>query len=430
MVYKESEKKKFAVEVLKGIGAPTSQANVDMLIRWMEAEDSRSKQQAGSQVPVGIERFNPLNTTRNAPGSTSVNDVGVKAYSDFATGVRATVDTLRLNYYTGVVDQLKSGSGGWEQLRSTIGASPWGTFKQFAGTSKEQAGQLLEVTKKMIARAALVDPEIQKLLRDFKNSGKQGPDAEAELELAIENSKWARSVSDRVRATVGSTLKMDEPTYQEKRRKEVERIKSLATIYGAEFDEATLNNLADNTLLLGWSDEELRDALIGTVGFGPAYVKGLAGTTSQRLIQGIRDNGFDMSTSSPEFINYVKESIRLGGPESAAGSNYLNDVIGNFRNQAAQLYPQFRNRFEQGANLSDVLSPYRTIAASMLEVPFESIGLQDDLMKQVLQAGETLNSFDFGKMVKKSPAWQYTSNAWDTILGTLEGVLEDFGFKF
>ena len=430
MVYKESEKKKFAVEVLKGIGAPTSQANVDMLIRWMEAEDSRSKQQAGSQVPVGIERFNPLNTTRNVSGSTSVNDVGVKAYSDFTTGVRATVDTLKLNYYTNVVDQLKSGSGGWEQLRSTIGASPWGTFKQFAGTSEEQTGQLLEVTKKMISRAALVDPEIQKLLRDFKNSGKQGPDAEAELELAIENSKWARSVSDRVRATVGSTLKMDEPTYQEKRRKEVERIKSLATIYGAEFDEATLNNLADNTLLLGWSDEELRDSLIGAVGFGPAYVKGLAGVASQRLLQGIRDNGFDMSTSSPEFINYVKESIRLGGPESSAGSSYLNDVIGNFRNQASQLYPQFRNRFEQGANLSDVLSPYRTAAASMLEVPFESIGLQDDLMKQVLQSGDTLNLFDFGKMVRKSPAWQYTSNAWDTVLGTLEGVLEDFGFKF
>jgi hypothetical protein len=396
----------------------------------MEAEDSRSKQQAGSQVPVGIERFNPLNTTRNVSGSVTVNDDGVKAYSDFATGVRATVDTLKLNYYTGVVDQLKSGTGGWEKLRSTIGASQWGTFKQFAGTSKEQAGQLLEVTKKMISRAALVDPEIQKLLRDFKNSGKQGPDAEAELELAIENSKWARSVSDRVRATVGSTLKMDEPTYQEKRRKEVERIKSLATIYGAEFDEATLNNLADNTLLLGWSDEELRDSLIGAVGFGPAYVKGLAGVASQRLLQGIRDNGFDMSTSSPEFINYVKESIRLGGPESSAGSSYLNDVIGNFRNQASQLYPQFRNRFEQGANLSDVLSPYRTAAASMLEVPFESIGLQDDLMKQVLQSGDTLNLFDFGKMVRKSPAWQYTSNAWDTVLGTLEGVLEDFGFKF
>ena len=342
-------------------------------------------------------------------------------------------------------DPITNAKVAWEISSKGKSFKPWTTFtsgkyKNFLTTdsvggagqiaSDSQSGQMLEITKKMISRAALVDPEIQKLLRDFKNSGKQGPDAEAELELAIENSKWARGVSDRVRATVGTTLKMDEPTYQETRRREVERIKSLATIYGAEFDEATLNNLADNTLLLGWSDEELRDSLIGTVGFGPAYVKGLAGVSSQKLLQGIRDNGFDMSTSSPEFINYVKESIRLGGPDSAAGKSYLNDTIGNFRNQAAQLYPQFRNRFEQGANLSDVLSPYRTAAASMLEVPFESIGLQDDLMKQVLQSGDTLNLFDFGKMVRKSPAWQYTSNAWDTILGTLEGVLEDFGFKF
>ena len=342
-------------------------------------------------------------------------------------------------------DPITNAKVAWEISNKGRSFKDWTTFtsgkyKDFLTTDSvggagqialdSQSGQMLEVTKKMISRAALVDPEIQKILRDFKNSGAQGQEAEDALELAIENSKWARGVSDRVRATVGTTIMMDEPTYQETRKKEVERIKSLATIYGAEFDEATLNNLADNTLLLGWSDEELRDALIGTVGFGPAYVKGLAGTTSQRLIQGIRDNGFDMSTSSPEFINYVKESIRLGGPDSAAGKSYLNDTIGNFRNQAAQLYPQFRNRFEQGANLSDVLSPYRTAAASMLEVPFESIGLQDDLMKQVLQSGDTLNLFDFGKMVRKSPAWQYTSNAWDTILGTLEGVLEDFGFKF
>ena len=342
-------------------------------------------------------------------------------------------------------DPITNAKVAWEISSKGKSFKPWTTFtsgkyKNFLTTdsvggagqiaSDSQSGQMLEVTKKMISRAALVDPEIQKLLRDFKNSGKQGPDAEAELELAIENSKWARGVSDRVRATVGTTLKMDEPTYQETRRREVERIKSLATIYGAEFDEATLNNLADNTLLLGWSDEELRDSLIGTVGFGPAYVKGLAGVSSQKLLQGIRDNGFDMSTSSPEFINYVKESIRLGGPDSAAGKSYLNDTIGNFRNQAAQLYPQFRNRFEQGANLSDVLSPYRTAAASMLEVPFESISLQDNLMKQVLQSGETLNLFDFGKMVRKTDAWQYTSNAWDTILGALEGALEDFGFKF
>jgi len=430
MVYKESQKRRFAVEVLKGIGAPTSEANVSMLLKWMEAEDSRTKQQAGSDVPVAIERFNPLNTTKRLSGSAAVNEVGVQGYSDFATGVRATVDTLKLNYYTDVVNQLKTGSGEWEQLRSTIGASPWGTFKQYAGTTEQEAGRLFEVTKKMVSRAAMVDPEIQKILRDFKTSGRQGPDAEAELELAIENSRWAKGVSDRVRSGVSSTLAMDEPTYQEEVANEKERIRQLATYYGAEFDEATLDNLAQNTMLLGWSDEELTDALIGSVGFGKDYVKGQAGVASEQILKGIRNNGFDISTGSPEFVNYVKQIMDLGGPDSQPGKAAISDIIGNFRNQASQLYPQFKNRFQEGANLSDILSPYRTAAATLLEVPIDSISLQDNLMQQVLQSGETLNLFDFSKMVRKTDAWQYTSNAWDTILGSLEGVLEDFGFKF
>ena len=308
------------------------------------------------------------------------------------------------------------------------GGSEVGQQSSVGGTSTGVSPGLFEVTKKMIQRAALVDPEIQSILKQFK--GRQGPDVEAELELAIENSKWARGVSDRVRSTVSSTLSIDEVTYQEERENEKERIRQLATAYGAEFDETTLNNLADNTLLLGWSDEQLTDALIGSIGFSADYIKGQAGEASKLILKGIRDNGFDISTGSSEFTNYVRQIMDLGGPTSTAGRSALNDIIGNFRNEASQLYPQYKNRFQEGSNLADILSPYRTAAATLLEVPTSSISLQDDLMQQVLQAGEALNLFDFSKMVRKTPAWQYTSNAWDTILGSLEGALEDFGFKF
>jgi len=332
-------------------------------------------------------------------------------------------------------DPVTNAKVAWQISNKGKSFTPWTTFtsgkyKEFltGEAASSSADGLFEVTRKMVSRAAMVDPEIQKILRDF--SGRQGPDAEAELELAIENSRWARGVSDRVRAGVSSTLAMDEPTYQEEVANEKERIRQLATYYGAEFDEATLDNLAQNTMLLGWSDEELTDALIGSVGFGKDYVKGQAGVASEQILKGIRNNGFDISTGSPEFVNYVKQIMDLGGPDSQPGKAAISDIIGNFRNQASQLYPQFKNRFQEGANLSDILSPYRTAAATLLEVPIDSISLQDNLMQQVLQSGETLNLFDFSKMVRKTDAWQYTSNAWDTILGSLEGVLEDFGFKF
>jgi hypothetical protein len=41
-----------------------------------------------------------------------------------------------------------------------------------------------------------------------------------------------------------------------------------------------------------------------------------------------------------------------------------------------------------------------------------------------------MNALDFVKEVKKNPAWQYTYNATESVLGSLKNVLTDFGFSF
>lgn len=86
----------FFVGVLKAMGLPATQANVNWLLAWSQKEGTAA-------------RFNPLATTLQTRGSTPLpgNSAGVQEYPNAATGIAATARTLRA--YSGIVAQLKSG---------------------------------------------------------------------------------------------------------------------------------------------------------------------------------------------------------------------------------------------------------------------------------------------------------------------------------
>jgi murein DD-endopeptidase MepM/ murein hydrolase activator NlpD len=96
----------FATSLLTGLGAPLTEGNVKALTTWMRFEGGHWKNSA---------KYNPLNTTLNVPGSTSMNSVGVKAYANWNEGLQATISTLTggkadARGYTAIVNALRSGT--------------------------------------------------------------------------------------------------------------------------------------------------------------------------------------------------------------------------------------------------------------------------------------------------------------------------------
>jgi hypothetical protein len=87
----------FWTQVLIDMGAPVTQANIQGLNAWSEREG-------------GGGRWNPLNTTRPAPGSSSFNSVGVQNYPSMAVGAQATADSIRNGRYPSIVAAFQSGS--------------------------------------------------------------------------------------------------------------------------------------------------------------------------------------------------------------------------------------------------------------------------------------------------------------------------------
>jgi hypothetical protein len=92
----------FANALLAAIGAPSTAANITSIVNWEAREGGNWNNTA---------KYNPINTTLNEPGATSINSVGVKAYTSWAQGVQATAATLLGGQYNDIVTALRAGNG-------------------------------------------------------------------------------------------------------------------------------------------------------------------------------------------------------------------------------------------------------------------------------------------------------------------------------
>ena len=124
----------WAYAVLNGIGAPTSQTNINTLWNWSVKESGRNP------LSNGNIHNNPLNTTQRAPGSTSANSVGVQSYPDVTTGAAATVQTLLNGYYPDIVSALRNSTptSQWGSNGSIVSElGKWGSGSNWLGWNNQ-----------------------------------------------------------------------------------------------------------------------------------------------------------------------------------------------------------------------------------------------------------------------------------------------------
>ena len=107
----------WAQALLARVGDPVSAENVRAIVGWERAEGGHWANSA---------RYNPLNTTQREPGSSSMNSVGVQAFTSWDQGLTATRTTLLNGRYGGILAALAAGSCA-TCVASAVGASPWGT---------------------------------------------------------------------------------------------------------------------------------------------------------------------------------------------------------------------------------------------------------------------------------------------------------------
>lgn len=110
--------------ILTGVGAPVTKENMKFMYAWRQGEGAKAA-------------FNPFNTTKKKEKSTFYNCLsrkndkcvgGVRNYSSQQEGIDATVETLKLSYYSCITDGLKNDIGAKKIARQCKQAlKTWGT---------------------------------------------------------------------------------------------------------------------------------------------------------------------------------------------------------------------------------------------------------------------------------------------------------------
>ncbi len=119
-----AERRRFARDVLRGLGLPETPQNLVALLAWAVAESGAVETKA---------RNNPLNTAwigsavDKVEGETRYNEVGVMHFETYEQGLEATLVKLRNDeYYQGITDALRAGNDPMA-VALAVAASPWGT---------------------------------------------------------------------------------------------------------------------------------------------------------------------------------------------------------------------------------------------------------------------------------------------------------------
>ena len=81
-----------------------------------------------------------------------------------------------------------------------------------------------------------------------------------------------------------------------------------------------------------------------------------------------------------------------------------------------------------GVDLSTVYSPYKSILAQTLEINPNSINIDDPTLRMAIGPDKEMSLYEYQKVLRKDPRWQYTNQARTEASNIAATVLKDFGF--
>ena len=134
---------------------------------WMASENGGGGPSTG--IGTNDAMWNPLNTKQHMPGSWKPGDMSedVQAYQNYASGMQATVKTIKNGRYTNVLNALKKGND-TNAVLAAVNASPWGSHPGAVSTSSNNVNINLTIAQASEAEATALAKRVKTILqKDF-----------------------------------------------------------------------------------------------------------------------------------------------------------------------------------------------------------------------------------------------------------------------
>lgn len=255
------------------------------------------------------------------------------------------------------------------------------------------------------------------------------------------STNWYRAHSASARQWLEENAR-DPQTAQRQIDQTALKIKNMAVQMGLNLGNDRLSQMARDSLMFGWSPEELKNAVGSELQYsGSGNTFGSAGTFDSQIRQMANDYG--MTVSDGTVGSWVRSLSQ--------GTYSMDNVSSQLRDWAMSKYPGLNQQLSQGLTVRQAADPYIQSYAQLLEKPAGSVQLTDPLIQKALQgvpqpakSGSTGLSgasngvtgtppvaaqslYDFENSLRQDPRWLNTKNAHDQMNNAAMGILKDWG---
>jgi hypothetical protein len=391
-----------------------------------------------------VEGFKPAPATSTGKVETAnvregrVNAAGTIDSTKTADGVTGTgtLVTDKLNP-AGATGGKTGGAGSVKSKGSTATAT--------AATAAD-AKQVADFQAKYGVQAALInsDPSLKAL---FDQARKENWDA-AKFKAEFLNTDWSKTHAESWQAAEKARLSAP-ATYADSYNRMRTLIAQTAVTQGIALSpdqlgiEATTDKAHDRTgNIVEWAldqswgkglDTTALKTHIAELGkINLALPGGAAFDYASQLKTYAYDNGLSNLTlaGGQDYYTQAAQSILLGKSD-------LNTWKADILKTTKQNYGAFAAQLDAGMTIRSIAAPYINTLANLLEVSPDAVNLGDTtgygkMVTDALRGTDPANPkpvalYDFEKIVKTNPAWGYTNNARDTVMGGVGGLLKTLG---
>ncbi len=263
------------------------------------------------------------------------------------------------------------------------------------------------------------NPELKKLFGEAVDGSWTAEKFQAELR----DTKWFQSTSD-TRRQAQVLQKTDPATWNASLQAAVIQVRQLAAEMGAAIPESKITKIAKNMLETGADEGQMRYALGEYVTFTKdGTLKGEAAMHEYTMKQFAAANGIKLSDAA------IKKQAQLVTRKLATTQDFQDQV----REAAISMFPAYAEQLKAGTNMNEIADPYMQMMSEELELPYQSLDLQNPLIKSALNGidqggtpgGQTLSQFQ--QQLRSDPRWKETQNAQSGVMEVGLSVLRDMG---
>lgn len=268
-------------------------------------------------------------------------------------------------------------------------------------------------------------PELNAIFKKAVAGGWDGN----KFKAAVENSTWWKTHTKSQRDYLIKNF-TDPASFQRDRTQMNYKINEIAAQLGITdlMGTKAMNDLTWNMLYNGWSDAELKYHLANILTMSPEGTLGGAGGQFQtQMASTAWANGVRLDQNW--YLNWYKQILQ-GNASPEEAQRWI-------RNQAAAIFPAFRDQIIAGQNVMDIANPYIQSMGNILEINAGDIDLFDRDVIGALNYKDPKSGATGAKPLwqwevdlRKDARWLKTNNAREGMMGVAHKVAQDMGVLF